>query len=124
MRRALRPFLMRICADRLGPVLVAMLIALTALQSAVPVGPALANCGHRQTEEEDSEPTESSQSGEEQCLPEFAGPAAHRQRRPRADHLAQPFVMLRRQRRGITATRHCVPAELAGRNGIGAPLRC
>jgi hypothetical protein len=124
MKFAINHFLQSFCARPAGSVVIAVLVALMALQVAAP--PRLAGFDSKETYEEfEEEGADPSESDGEQCLPEFVGPVASRPRRPDSESVQKFAASIAHPQRGLAAVaRPSLPAELAHRNGIGGPLRC
>jgi hypothetical protein len=99
---------------------VAALVALLAVQCAIPLQLSSSNSDAfcQELEEENGEPTEP---GSEQSLPEFVVPVFRRIQRTES-RLVQRTLISVSQRQSHTDC--SIPVEHALRNGTGGPLRC
>ena len=121
MSLALSHFAAVLYARPLGAALLAALIGLMAFQipAAPRLGAAESEEAYEEFEEETTDPTEADG---EQGLDEFVGPISGRLRRDA--EMVQPLVGQAAQRGPVRIARQTIAAELAHRNGFGAPLRC
>ena len=116
----------RRCANWLRWVLGAAVLGILIFQMAVPPRLAALELSTTYQEfEEDSEPTEETETDGEQFLFELSGPQSVRTRQP-GTRLTKRYLTNANSpfRSASCSASPSIAAELIGRNGIGGPLRC